>query len=59
MGWTYNTPEGVANDGLYISAVALILTAVSLVLLLLRLHVRGRMLKSIGAGKYIGVPQAS
>lgn len=52
MGWTYNTPDGVANDGPQISAVAIVFTSVSLLVLLLRFYVRGCMVKAIGAGTY-------
>lgn len=52
MGWTYNTPDGVANDGPRITAVAIVLTTVSLSSLLLRLYVRGYMLKAVGAGEW-------
>jgi hypothetical protein len=51
MGWTYNTPDGVPNDGPHITAVAIVFTAMSLSILLLRFYVRGVMIKAIGAGK--------
>lgn len=50
MGWTYNTPDGVANDGPHLSAVAISFTGVSLIILLLRFYVRGVMIKTIGSG---------
>jgi hypothetical protein len=52
MGWTYNTIDGVANDGPQITAVAIALTSASLGALLLRLYVRVWMIKAIGAGTY-------
>jgi hypothetical protein len=53
MGWTYNTPDGVPNDGPHITAVAIVFTAMSLSILLLRFYVRGVMIKAIGAGKQL------
>ncbi|KAJ4985322.1 integral membrane protein [Stagonosporopsis vannaccii] len=53
MGWAYNTPDNVANDGPRISVVAVVLTIVSLSILLLRLYVRGYMLKAVGADDYV------
>jgi hypothetical protein len=58
MVWTYNTADGVANDGPQITAVAIALTSASLGTLLLRLYVRVWMIKAIGAGIY-GDPQTS
>jgi hypothetical protein len=52
MGWTYNTPDDVPNEGPQITAVAIALTAMSLVVLLLRFYVRVCMIKAIGAGMY-------
>tara|TARA_R110002003_G_scaffold94_2_gene7189 strand:+ start:2857 stop:3174 length:318 start_codon:yes stop_codon:yes gene_type:complete len=52
MGWTYHTPENVANDGPQITAVAIALTSASLCVLLLRLYVRGWMIKAVGSGMY-------
>jgi hypothetical protein len=51
MGWTYNTADNVANDGPLISMVAIVLTALSLAMLLLRFYVRGYMIKAVGVGK--------
>ncbi|KAF3030340.1 hypothetical protein E8E11_000426 [Didymella keratinophila] len=51
MGWTYNTPDSVPNDKPQITAVAIVFTAMSLSILLLRFYVRGIMIKAIGAGK--------
>ncbi|KAF2832354.1 hypothetical protein CC86DRAFT_243433, partial [Ophiobolus disseminans] len=47
MGWTYNTPDGVANDGPMLTAIAIAFTALSLVLVSLRFYVRGRLLKAL------------
>ena len=51
MGWAYNTADNVANDGPLISIVAVVFTALSLAMLLLRFYVRGYMIKAIGVGK--------
>ena len=51
MGWTYNTPDDIANEGPQITAIAIIFTAVSLLVLTLRFYVRGCITKAIGAGK--------
>lgn len=48
--WTYNTPPGTASTGAQITIVALVFTALSLVIMLLRLYVRVIMLKAAGAG---------
>jgi hypothetical protein len=52
MGWTYNTADDVENGGPHIAAVAIVLTAASLGISLLRLYVRVWMIKAIGAGMY-------
>jgi len=54
MGWTYNTPDDVANEGPQITAIAIVFTAVSLLVLTLRFYVRGCITKAIGAGKSDG-----
>jgi len=51
MGWTYNTPDDIANEGPQITAIAIVFTAVSLLVLTLRFYVRGCITKAIGAGK--------
>jgi hypothetical protein len=51
MGWTFNTPDGVANGGPQITAVAVVFTALSFMFLLLRFYVRGFMLKAFGPGE--------
>jgi hypothetical protein len=53
MGWTYNTPDGIANDGQLISGVAIFFTAASLIILCLRFYVRGWMIKAVGADDLI------
>jgi hypothetical protein len=50
MGWTYNTADNVENEGPRIVAIAIILTASSLGISLLRFYVRVWMIKAIGAG---------
>lgn len=52
MGWAYNTPDDLETDGPHIAALAIILTVASLLILSLRLYVRGWMIKTIGAGTY-------
>jgi hypothetical protein len=52
MGWTYNTADPDAPTmGPVISQVAVILTAVSLIMVLLRAYVRFGMIKAAGIGK--------
>lgn len=53
MGWTYNTADNVPTEGPHIAAIAIIFTAASLVVLSLRLYVRGWMIKTIGPGTCI------
>lgn len=53
MGWTYNTPDDIPNDGPQISAVAIVFTVASLTVLLLRFYVRAYMIKAVGAGKQL------
>jgi hypothetical protein len=53
MGWTYNTPDGVANDGPLVTGVAIFFTAASLIILSLRFYVRGVMIKQFGADDLI------
>jgi hypothetical protein len=55
MGWTYNTPDDAENDGPQITAIAIVFTAVSLLVLSLRFYVRGYMIKAIGAGTYFDI----
>lgn len=52
MGWAYNTPDDAATNGPHIAALAIILTVASLLILSLRLYVRGWMIKTIGPGTY-------
>ncbi|KAI1047851.1 hypothetical protein LB505_012265 [Fusarium chuoi] len=49
-GWTYNAPSGSPTDGPQITSIAVVFTAVALLTVLLRVYVRGFMLKSVGAG---------
>ncbi|KAK6211537.1 Integral membrane protein [Colletotrichum higginsianum IMI 349063] len=51
--WTYNTPPGTASTGAQITIVALVFTALSLVIMLLRLYVRVIMLKAAGADDWV------
>ncbi|KAI4679112.1 uncharacterized protein J4E88_006405 [Alternaria novae-zelandiae] len=53
MGWTYNTPDDIANEGPQITAIAIVFTAVSLLVLTLRFYVRGCITKAIGADDWI------
>ncbi|KAF1829899.1 hypothetical protein BDW02DRAFT_535275 [Decorospora gaudefroyi] len=53
MGWTYNTPAHVANDGPLITAVAITFTTLSLAVLSLRIYVRSWMIKAVGADDLI------
>jgi hypothetical protein len=53
MGWTYNTPDGVANDGPLVTGLAISFTAASLIILSLRFYVRGVMIKQFGADDLI------
>ncbi|VTT64308.1 unnamed protein product [Fusarium fujikuroi] len=48
-GWTYNAPSGSPTDGPQITSIAVVFTAVALLTVLLRVYVRGFMLKSVGA----------
>jgi hypothetical protein len=50
MGWTYNTKDHVANDGPQITAVAIVFTTMSFLVLMLRFYVRACMVKAVGAG---------
>jgi len=52
MAWAYNTSDQAANVGPQITAVAIMFTILSLLVLSMRLYVRGRMIKAIGAGMY-------
>jgi len=52
MAWAYNTSDQAANVGPQITAIAIMFTTLSLLVLSLRLYVRGRMIKAIGAGTY-------
>ncbi|TQN64105.1 Satratoxin biosynthesis SC1 cluster protein 4, partial [Colletotrichum shisoi] len=51
--WTYNAPPGTASSGAQITIVALVFTALSLVIMLLRLYVRVIMLKASGADDWV------
>ncbi|KLO82552.1 integral membrane protein PTH11 [Fusarium fujikuroi] len=52
-GWTYNAPSGSSTDGPQITSIAVVFTAVALLTVLLRVYVRGFMLKSVGADDWI------
>ncbi|PCD42233.1 hypothetical protein AU210_004763 [Fusarium oxysporum f. sp. radicis-cucumerinum] len=52
-GWTYNAPSGSPTDGPQITSIAVVFTAVALLTVLLRVYVRGFMLKSVGADDWI------
>ncbi|KAF9873443.1 integral membrane protein [Colletotrichum karsti] len=51
--WTYNTPPGTDSDGPRITAIALVFTALSLVIMSLRLYVRLGMLKAAGSDDWV------
>lgn len=50
-GWTYNAPDGAPTSGPQISSLAIVFTAVALLVVLMRVYVRGFMVKAFGAGK--------
>ncbi|GKT65573.1 integral membrane protein [Colletotrichum tofieldiae] len=47
--WTYNTPPGTETTGAQITAIALVFSALSMIIMILRLYVRVIMLKAAGA----------
>ncbi|OLN97806.1 hypothetical protein CCHL11_02487 [Colletotrichum chlorophyti] len=51
--WTYNTPPGTPSTGPMITTVALVFSALSLVIMSLRLYVRIGMLKATGADDWV------
>lgn len=51
-GWTHNASPDVPTQGPQISALAIVFTAVALIVVLLRLYVRAILVKAIGTGKY-------
>lgn len=52
MGWTYNTADPDAETNApTIAAVGIAFTAVSFLLVTLRMYVRGFMVKAVGSGK--------
>ncbi|OHF00947.1 integral membrane protein [Colletotrichum orchidophilum] len=51
--WTYNTPPGTLSTGPQITAIALAFTALSLIILMLRLYVRVIMLKAAGSDDWV------
>ncbi|KAK1964487.1 hypothetical protein LY78DRAFT_659311 [Colletotrichum sublineola] len=51
--WTYNTPPGTETTGVKITTVALVFTALSLVVMSMRLYVRVIMLKAAGLDDWI------
>jgi len=52
MGWTYNTvnPDAATNAPT-IAAVGITFTTLSLIIVCLRMYVRGWMIKAIGTGE--------
>ncbi|KAM0571062.1 hypothetical protein ACHAP6_008336 [Verticillium nonalfalfae] len=52
-GWTYGTPVGTANDGPMITGIAIAFTTLSLIVICLRMYVRGFMIKATGADDWI------
>ncbi|KAK1513839.1 integral membrane protein, partial [Colletotrichum abscissum] len=51
--WTYNTPPGTPSTGPQITAIALVFTALSLIIMMLRLYVRVIMLKAAGSDDWV------
>ncbi|KAK1590466.1 uncharacterized protein LY79DRAFT_659512 [Colletotrichum navitas] len=51
--WTYNTPPGTETSGVHIATVALVLTAMSLVIMSMRLYVRVIMLNAAGLDDWV------
>jgi hypothetical protein len=51
MGWAYNVPDGTPNKGPMIAGVCLTFTALSLILVIMRLYVRLMIVKAPGKGK--------
>jgi hypothetical protein len=49
-GWTYNAPEDAPTSGPQISSLAIVFTAVALLVVIMRVYVRGFMVKAFGAG---------
>ncbi|EGY20772.1 uncharacterized protein VDAG_10401 [Verticillium dahliae VdLs.17] len=52
-GWTYGTPVGTANDGPMITGIAIAFTTLSLIVICLRMYVRGFLIKATGADDWI------
>ncbi|KZL75305.1 integral membrane protein, partial [Colletotrichum tofieldiae] len=51
--WTYNTPPGTETTGAQITAIALVFSALSMIIMILRLYVRVIMLKAAGADDWV------
>ncbi|KAJ4207570.1 hypothetical protein NW759_013971 [Fusarium solani] len=52
-GWTYNAPEDAPTSGPQISSLAIVFTAVALLVVIMRVYVRGFMVKAFGADDWI------
>jgi len=57
MGWTYNTtnPDAETNAPT-IAAVGITLTTLSLILIILRMYVRTKIIRAIGADDWVILP---
>lgn len=55
-GWTYNAPDGAPTSGPQISSLAIVFTSVALLVVIMRVYVRGFMVKAFGAGKQPTIP---
>lgn len=60
MGWTFNTDNpATVTKGPTIAAVGIALTTLSLIVLCLRMYVRGWVVKAIGTGMLTNSPDSS
>ena len=57
MGWTFNTDSPDATtSGPTIAAVGIALTTLSLIVVCLRMYVRGWIVKAVGTGEFFLCP---
>jgi hypothetical protein len=54
MGWTYNANEGAETNGPTLTAVGSTFTVLSFLIVVLRMYVRGFLVRAIGAGELRG-----
>ncbi|KAJ4318376.1 hypothetical protein N0V84_006885 [Fusarium piperis] len=52
-GWTYNAPEDAPTSGPQISSLAIVFTAIALLVVIMRVYVRGFMVKAFGADDWV------